>query len=181
MAVKSLLPPSSTAAERALEQVMAHAGDLPLDIRTVKNPDTCPAVLLPWLAWEYAITWWDEGWTEEQKRSVIKSAAGVNKRRGTVSAVKRALAAVDYPCDVIEWFRDTPVAAPYTFRVVIHGNRISEETLASLALQVNDARNARSLLSGISITEQVITGEAWTGGAFFSRQSVTIEAKRRDG
>lgn len=181
MGVKSLLPPNATAAERALEQVMAHVGDLPLDIRTVKNPDTCPAVLLPWLAWEYAITWWDEGWTEEQKRSVIKSAAGVNKRRGTVSAVKRALAAVDYPCDVIEWFSDSPIAAPYTFRVVIHGNRISEETLARLARQVNDAKNARSLLSGISITEQVITGTAWTGGAIFLKQSVTIEAKRRDG
>ena len=181
MSVTSLLPPNATAAERALEQVMAHVGDLPIDIRTVKNPDTCPAVLLPWLAWEFAITWWDEGWTEEQKRSVIKSAAAVNKRRGTVSAVKRALAAVDYPCDVIEWFSDSPVAAPYTFRVVIHGNRISEETLARLARQVNDAKNARSLLSGISITEQVITGEAWTGGAIFSKQSVTIKAKRRDG
>lgn len=178
--MKSLLPPNATAAERALEQVMAHAGDLPLDIRTVKNPDTCPAVLLPWLAWEYAITWWDERWTEAQKRSVIKSAAGVNKRRGTAGAVKRALAAVDYPCDVIEWFNDTPKAAPYTFRVEIHGNSISEETLARLASQVNDAKNARSLLSDITIAEQIITGSAWAGGAVFSNQSVTLKAKKRD-
>ncbi|MGM5531588.1 phage tail protein I [Erwinia sp. PK3-005] len=180
MDVRSLLPPNATATERALEQVMAHVADLPLDIRTIKNPDTCPAVLLPWLAWEYAITWWDESWTEEQKRSVIKSAAGVNKRRGTVSAVKRALAAVDYPCDVIEWFSDTPKADPYTFRVEIHGNSITEETLARLTSQVNDAKNARSLLSGITIAEQVITGTAWTAGAFFTNQSVIIKAKRRD-
>lgn len=180
MTVKTLLPPNATAAERALEQVMAHAGDMPLDIRTVKNPDTCPAVLLPWLAWEYAITWWDESWSEAQKRSVIKSAAAVNKRRGTVSAVRRALAAVDYPCEVIEWFKDEPKAAPYTFRVEVHGNSISVETLARLADQVNDARNARSLLSGITIAEQVITGTAWTGGACFTRQSVNIKAKRRD-
>lgn len=181
MSIKSLLPHNSTAAERALEQVMAHTGDLPLDIRSIKNPDTCPAVLLPWLAWEYAITWWDESWTEAQKRSVIKSAAAVNKRRGTVGAVRRALAAVDYPCEVIEWYRDTPPADPYTFRVEIHGKSISEATLAKLTSQVNDAKNARSLLSGISITEQVITGKAWTGGALFSYQSVTIKAKRRDG
>ena len=138
------------------------------------------AVLLPWLAWEYAITWWDERWTEAQKRSVIKSAAGVNKRRGTAGAVKRALAAVDYPCDVIEWFNDTPKAAPYTFRVEIHGNSISEETLARLASQVNDAKNARSLLSDITIAEQIITGSAWAGGAVFSNQSVTLKAKKRD-
>ncbi|WP_313752524.1 phage tail protein I [Mixta calida] len=180
MSVKTLLPPNAMAAERALEQVMAHVGDVPLDIRTVKNPDTCPAVLLPWLAWEYAITWWDESWTEEQKRHVIKSAAGVNKRRGTVSAVKRALSAVDYPCDVIEWFNDTPKADPYTFRVEIHGNSITEETLAHLADQVNDAKNARSLLAGITIAEQVVTGAAWAAGACFANQSVTIKAKRRD-
>lgn len=181
MDVRSLLPPNATTAERAMEQVMAHEGDLPLDIRTIKNPDTCPTVLLPWLAWEYAITWWDESWTEKQKRSVIKSAAGVNKRRGTVSAVKRALAAVNYPCDVIEWFNDTPQADPYTFRVEIHGNSIMEETLARLTSQVNDAKNARSLLSGITIAEQVITGTAWAAGAFFTNQSVIIKAKRRDG
>ncbi|NEG58183.1 phage tail protein I [Pantoea agglomerans] len=180
MRVKTLLPPNATAAERALEQVMAHVGDLPLDIRTVKNPDTCPAVLLPWLAWEYAITWWDESWTEAQKRSVIKSAAGVNKRRGTGGAVRRALAALDYPCEVIEWFRDTPKAAPYTFRVKIHGNNIPEETLARLAFRVNDAKNARSLLSGITVASQVVNGTVWTGGAFFIRQSVTIKAKRRE-
>lgn len=180
MDARSLLPPNATATERALEQVMAHVGDLPLDIRAIKNPDTCPTVLLPWLAWEYAITWWDESWTEAQKRSVIKSAAGINKRRGTVSAVKRALAAVDYPCDVIEWFNDTPETAPYTFRVEIRGNSITEETLARLTSQVNDAKNARSLLSGITIAEQVITGTAWVAGAFFTNQSVIIKAKKRD-
>lgn len=180
MGVGSLLPPNATAAERAMEQVMAHVGDVPLDIRTVKNPDDCPTELLPWLAWEYAITWWDESWTEEQKRHVIKSAAVVNKRRGTVSAVKRALAAVDYPCDVIEWFNDKPKADPYTFRVEIHGNSITEETLARLTSQINDAKNARSLLSDITIAEQVIGGTAWATGAYFTNQSVTIKAKRRD-
>lgn len=180
MTVKTLLPPNLTAAERALEQVMAHAGDQPLDIRTVKNPDTCPSVLLPWLAWEHAITWWDESWTEEQKRSVIRSAPGVNKRRGTVGAVKRALAATGYPCDVIEWFDDVPKAAPYTFRVNIYGNSITAETLARLADQVNDAKNARSYLSGINIAEQTISGTAYVGGAIFTRQTVTIKAKRRN-
>ncbi len=180
MSVKSLLPPNATVAERALEQVMAHVGDLPVDIRTVKNPDTCPAVLLPWLAWEYAITWWDESWTEAQKRSVIKNAAAVNKRRGTVGAVKRALAAVDYPCDVIEWFNETPRGAPYTFGVSIRGDSIPVATLSRLVAQVNDAKNARSVLSGITIAGQRIAGNVFVGGAFYSRQSVSIEAKRRD-
>lgn len=180
MTYKTLLPPNSTTSELALEQVMAHISDLPIDIRTVKNPDLCPVELLPWLAWEYAVSYWDESWSEQQKRDVIKSAAAVNKKRGTPGAVKQALAAVDRQIDLIEWFNDEPVADPYTFKVLVHGNSISEEELQKIANQVSDAKNARSFLSDIRISEQKISGNFYIGGALYVRQSVTITAKKRD-
>lgn len=179
MSYKSLLPANSTDAERALEQVMGHMSDLPIDIRTVKNPDLCPAQLLPWLAWEYAITYWDNDWSEEQERSVIKNAPAVNKQRGTPGAVKQALSAVDRQIDLIEWFNDSPPADPYTFRVVVHGNSITEDELQRIASQISDAKNARSFLTGILINEQVVTGTVYIGGAVVARQSVTIKAKAR--
>ncbi|HHU8061655.1 TPA: phage tail protein I, partial [Escherichia coli] len=54
MTSQSVLPPNAITPERALEVVLSHVGDLPGDIRIIKNPDLCPANLLPWLAWEYA-------------------------------------------------------------------------------------------------------------------------------
>lgn len=179
MSYDSVLPPNSTDAERAIEQVMGHMSDLPIDIRIVKNPDLCPVKLLPWLAWEYAITYWDNDWSETQKRGVIKNAAAVNKQRGTPGAVKKALSAVDRQIDLVEWFNDTPKADPYTFRVVVHGNSITEDELQRIASQIGDAKNARSFLTGILINEQVITGKIYIGGAVCVRQTVRIKAKAR--
>ena len=52
---KTLLPLNALASERALEQASAEQIlALPVPIRHVKDPATCPAHLLPWLAWEYA-------------------------------------------------------------------------------------------------------------------------------
>ncbi len=50
---RSLLPPSAIHPERAQEQASTElitALDTDM-VRKVKNPDTCPAHLLPWLAW----------------------------------------------------------------------------------------------------------------------------------
>lgn len=162
---KTLLPPNSTEQEESLEIVMSHVGDQPIDIRTVKNPDLCPVELLPWLAWEYAVSYWDDSWSEDQKRSVIENAASVNKHRGTTGAVKQALASIGIPIDLIEWFSEKPLAAAYTFRVVVHANNIDEATITRIIEQINDAKNARSLLSSIDVNPQKIAGTLYISGA----------------
>ncbi|QHA85686.1 phage tail protein I [Serratia rhizosphaerae] len=180
MTFRTLLPPNATQPEQALEIVMSHVGDVLFDIRDVKNPDKCPADLLPWLAWEFGVTWWDDEWTEQQKRDVIKSAASVNKKRGTPGAVRQALASVDRLIDVIEWFGDTPQGEPYTFRVVVHGNSVSTDELQKIFSHISDAKNARSFLGDIRVTPEKVYGNCYIGGSIFTRQSVTIKAKRRD-
>ncbi|MGS0744187.1 phage tail protein I [Glaciimonas sp. GG7] len=53
--IKSLLPPNTTPQERALEATMARISDIPVPLRQLYNPDTCPINVLPWLAWQLAI------------------------------------------------------------------------------------------------------------------------------
>ena len=50
----SILPPNATAVERAIDRASAAALErLPVYlIRWVKDPDSCPLALLPWLALE---------------------------------------------------------------------------------------------------------------------------------
>ena len=44
----SILPPNATPLDRALDQVeLDGLGELPIPIRSVWNPQTCPAQLLP--------------------------------------------------------------------------------------------------------------------------------------
>jgi phage tail P2-like protein len=103
----SLLPPSSSLSERALEGAVERAFTTPdADvIARMWNPDTCPAAFLPWLAWALSVDTWDAGWTEETQRAVIRASIAVHRRKGTRAAVRTALDAAGYgDAELIEDF-----------------------------------------------------------------------------
>ena len=56
----NLLPPNASALERAIAATGAGIDTLPVAVRDVWNPATCPVALLPWLAWALAVDEWDE-------------------------------------------------------------------------------------------------------------------------
>ena len=93
---KSVLPPNSTKLERALEQVTAKALDLPVIIKQLHNPDTCPVQFLPWLAWSLSVDEWDKDWSEEHQRQVIKDSRRIHREKGTASSIRRVLSAVGF-------------------------------------------------------------------------------------
>lgn len=97
----SLLPHNATEEERALEAVLREAFTLPVPLREVWNPDTCPAALLPWLASAFSVDDWDPDWSDDAKRSAIRQAFSVHQIKGTVSSVKQAVAAAGYGDAVI--------------------------------------------------------------------------------
>ncbi|WP_429884766.1 phage tail protein I [Geoalkalibacter halelectricus] len=93
---KSLLPPNSTALERALEGATERIGAAAVPVSDLWNPDTCPAAALPWLAWALSVDVWDSAWSEDIKRRVIAESIAIHRRKGTVWAVREALRAAGY-------------------------------------------------------------------------------------
>lgn len=183
MTTQSILPPNSVSAERALEAVLSHVGDLPGDIRIIKNPDTCPVSLLPWLAWEYAVTYWNPDWSEAQKRAVIKAAAWQNKHRGTRGAVNRALLTVGFESKLLEWFESSPVDDPYTFKIKIYlikNMGLDLDLFNTFIAQIFDAKNCRSLLKEINF-ETELDGEFFVGGTASVDVGVNIPAEDEGG
>ena len=177
---RSLLPPSAIHPGRAQEQASTElitALDTDM-VRKVKNPDTCPAHLLPWLAWEFAVDSWEEAWTEEEKRQVIRDAAYVHQHRGTAGSVRRSLSAVSLPTTVIEWWEDTPRKDPYTFRVEVYSLQAVDEALYQrIRRQVDKAKNLRSLLTTIDVIADLgAKGTNYAGGAVTAWIDVVIEA-----
>ena len=69
-------------------------------ISTLWNADTCPAPLLPWLAWSFSVEIWDHDWSEATRRSVVREAIGVHQWKGTKTAIKRVLAAVGFDIEL---------------------------------------------------------------------------------
>ncbi|ECI2684853.1 phage tail protein I [Salmonella enterica subsp. enterica serovar Reading] len=177
---RSLLPPSASHAERAQEQATTE-NILILDtnmVRKVKNPDTCPSHLLPWLAWEMAVDFWQDDWSEAQKRQVLRDAAYVHQHRGTPGAVLRALSAPGIPATIKEWWQDTPRRAPYTFRVELFLQDGADSAFyGRVRALVVKAKNLRSALSTIDVNADIGNGSAfYVGGAVTVHVDVVIEA-----
>lgn len=175
---RSALPPNATSGEKALEQASSEPV-IALNtsvVRQVKNADLCPEMLLPWLAWEFAVDFWEDSWSDKQKRQVIQDAAYIHQHRGTAGAVRRALSSIDVPSRVIEWWQEEPRAAPYTFRVEVYsGSEISSSLYEAIRRQTDKAKNLRSYLRSIDvISENGTEGTFYTGGAVTAVIDISI-------
>ena len=100
-----LLPPNASRLERALSQAAAliHRPEV---IGSLWSAATCPAALLPWLAWSLSVDEWDEAWPHERKQQAVLQAVQLHQKKGTPWAVLRALEIRGYQgCELIE-FKD---------------------------------------------------------------------------
>lgn len=170
-----LLPPSATAQERAQSAAISRLSDVPVLVRESWNPDTCPASLLPWLAWAYSVDDWDAEWTEQEKRDVIKQSLYVHKKKGTISAIERALTPLGYLIDVEEWWETTPRGVPFTFKIVVGTTTkpISDDTYPKIEQLVNSSKNERSQLTGITIKAEV-SGNLYAAAVVQSGEETTV-------
>jgi phage tail P2-like protein len=142
----SLLPISASPRERALltAELARLSVHTPERIATIWNPATCPAALLPWLAWAVSVDVWDATWSEATKRAVIAAAPAVHRLKGTRVAVRRALDALRIRTDIVEWWETEPpgrcgtatvtayVSAAFEDDGVILSERIQRLAIASI-------------------------------------------------
>lgn len=148
----SLLPLNSTQLERAIEAALVEKTKIPL--RDLYNPDTCPAHLLPWLAWTWSVDRWDNKWSEAIKRSAIRSAFYVHAHKGTIGALRRVVEPLGYLIEVVEWWETTPMGVPGTFalKVGVLDTGITEEMYLELERLIDDAKPVSRQLTGLAIS-----------------------------
>lgn len=146
--MSDLLPSNATDQERALAETTSRISDVPVVVREVWNPDTCPSNVLPWLAWAFSVDDWDTNWTDEQKRQVIKQSVYSQRIKGTIGAVTRQLAALGYEIQILEWFQQEPEGTPYTFQVYITANQypLTQNDYRKILQVIDTNKNLRSHL-----------------------------------
>ncbi len=91
-----LLPPNATDLERAFDAATGARVDA-VDfspLRSLKDPQTIPAGLLPWLAWERSVDTWADGLSEAQRRAIIEAAPDLHRLKGTPAAIRLALQSI---------------------------------------------------------------------------------------
>lgn len=169
-----LLPPNASYAERNLSKAIARLSDIPMMVRQSWNPDTCPVELLPWLAWAFSVDEWDDEWDEKAKRKVIRNAHYVHRKKGTLSAIRRAIEPLGYLIKVVEWFEENPVGVPFTFSVEVGVTKPLAETVYEQMLRLIETyKNERSHLRALTVKADV-SGKSFIGTAVMSGLETTI-------
>ncbi|MBR8055663.1 phage tail protein I [Burkholderia vietnamiensis] len=114
-----LLPPNSSTHERNLARVNARISDIPSPLAVLMDPDAIPLPLLPWLAWHLGVDAWKDYWPEQTKRTRVKAAIPIARKKGTAAAVREVVAAFGANIAIREWWEQTPRGTPGTFDVVL--------------------------------------------------------------
>lgn len=175
----NLLPPNATPEERALSDATARAADVPVIVREMWNPDTCPAEFLPWLAWAFSVDTWSDDWTDAQKRGAIKASVAVHEIKGTIGSLRAALDGLGYQIDLEEWFNQSPIGDPYTFKLNLIIDQVGIPNMSAFnkIIEVaNDSKNLRSRLEGLDVHAHTSAG-LWYGVSCLSGDIVSIQAE----
>jgi P2-related tail formation protein len=94
---------------------------------------------------------WDPSWTDAQKRQTIKNSVFVHRHKGTIGAVRSALASLGFSAQVQEWFSQLPAGDPYTFMLLLEADQVGIDQAALARIQeiVSVTKNLRSHLAEI--------------------------------
>lgn len=168
-----LLPVGSSPLEVAAATACAEFARVPVPLRQLWNPQTCPLNLLPYLAWAFSVDRWDECWPEATKRSVVESAHFVHRHKGTISALRRVVEPLGYLIEVREWWQLNET--PGTFRLVVGvlETGITDEMYRELERMIADAKPASRHLIGLAISLSS-AGAGYVGAASYSGDALTV-------
>ncbi|WP_312197115.1 phage tail protein I [Stutzerimonas chloritidismutans] len=175
MASLSLLPPNASELERLAAEALAQIERVPVPLRDLWNPDTCPVELLPYLAWAFSVDRWSSAWPERAKRAAIKAAYFIHAHKGTIGALRRVVEPLGYLIEVREWWEEQPLGTPGTFRLLVGvlDTGITEEMYQELTWLIDDAKPVSRHLVGLAIGLDV-AGTAHIGAALTTGDELTV-------
>lgn len=174
----TLLPPSTTEAERALEQATGRLEDVPTPQRSLWNPDTCPVELLPWLAWALSLDSWQPYWPESVKRSRIRQAVAIQRKKGTAKSLRDVVESTGSSVSMKEWWQSDPPGTPHTFAVTllvggdVPSTQQAQQDLIEEIKRVKPVRSHFTLSVGVS-AEGGIGLQGALRGATYRRLSLS--------
>jgi len=170
-----LLPGNATELERLAAQVLAQIERVPVPLRDLWNPDTCPVELLPYLAWAFSVDRWSQAWPESAKRAAIRAAYFIHAHKGTIGALRRVVEPVGFILHISEWWQLTDQGTPGTFTVTLEssGLALDGSDLETTAALLDDAKPVSRHLTNLAhrLSE---TGELHIASALVTGETTTV-------
>lgn len=168
-----LLPSGSTQLEVAAAEALSQIGGLPVPLRQLWNPDTCPLPLLPYLAWAFSVDRWDEKWSEPVKRAAVRAAWFIHKHKGTTGALRRVVEPLGYLIRITEWWQTQDIPGTFRLDVGVLETGITEEMYQELERLIADAKPCSRHLIGLSINLDV-SSDCLIAAATYDGEELTV-------
>ncbi|WP_040147563.1 phage tail protein I [Xanthomonas citri] len=143
------LPPNATPIERALAAVTARLEAIPLPYPDLWNPDT-------WLAWTLSVDDWKADWSDAVKRSRLRSAMAIQRRKGTANSVRMVVESFGGAVAIREWWQTEPRGQPHTFELTL--------TLTGTDGQTATSRFVNEVIAEVERTKPVRSHFTFTQG-----------------
>lgn len=171
----SILPGNLPEFEHQLEALEQRISNLNVPIEQLWDPEKCPTVALPYLAWAVSVDVWDPDWPESLKRQVIAAAPELHRIKGTPKAVKRALTSLNLDYSYSEWHQQQPQGSPGTFKVDVwvSDQGIDEHFSNTVTQQINSNKRATShYLLSLNLLSK---GKMYRGSTTQQSEVITIQ------
>ena len=175
MREQSLLPGNACDLERQAALALAQIQRVPIPLRQLWNPNTCPTPLLPYLAWSLSVDRWDGNWSDATKRAAIRASFFIHSRKGTIGALRRVVEPLGYLIEIIEWWQTAPEGVPGTFalKVGVLETGITEEMYQELTWLIDDAKPLTRPLTGLAISLES-TGTVFIGACVYEGDELSV-------
>jgi len=174
MSDDTLLPSNATPHELAMESATSRLAVVPVTIRDLWNPRTCPVDLLPYLAWSLSLDAWKPYWSEAIKRQRIRDAIAIQRKKGTAQAVRSAVSAFGSSVTLREWWQTSPKGTPHTFDVKLTLGANAPGDSGFQADIINEINRTKPVRSHFTLT----AGLSATGGIGLQAVARTLTYKR---
>lgn len=136
------------ALSKAVNKLIGEPGKRLSTIRTWDQIDKLNEAECDELAWELDVDWYDStGMSLEEKRTTIKEAQQIKRKRGTKWAVDRLISTYLKEGHVAEWYEVK--GDPFTFVVMTTNPHVTAENYIKFLEATNIAKNERSHIAGI--------------------------------
>lgn len=112
------------------------------------NIDRLTSAQLDHIAYGFDSAVWRDSWPVTLKRSMLRKIIKEKRLRGTVSAVRDALSAVQSYAKIVEWWQMTPKGTPHTFKIYVTqtdvGGVVTADMQNDIIALIDDAKPLRS-------------------------------------
>ena len=158
----NLLPPNASANDQKNAKFLVDGLEREINLNTL--PLEAHASLLPHLAIAYGVD--ISGLTEDEARAYLNNAFEIHRHKGTVYAVKKAIAVMFSAAELKEWFDVGLTAGLFDVEVTIAPDPskvYSSKRFSTAKRLIDDAKNVRSHLNSFKVRMPPITATVGVG------------------